>query len=96
VDWTFGTEELSSYSRFIPQVEKTPCLMMPAADAARLGLNEKDRVAVDFEGGTLEVGLSIMENMAPGVILLPRHRQLVWQKMKDIPARVPVERIRKI
>ena len=96
VDWTFGTEELSSYSRFIPQVEKTPCLMMPAADAARLGLNEKDRVVVDFEGGTLEVGLSIMENMAPGVILLPRHRQLVWQKMKDIPARVPVERIRKI
>ena len=96
VDWTFGTEELSGYSRFVQQVEKTPCLMMHAADAARLGLNDKDRVVVDFEGGTLEVGLSIMENMAPGVIILPRHRQLAWQKLKDIPARVPVERIKKI
>jgi len=96
VDWTFGTEELSSYSRFVQQVEKIPCLIMPAADAARLGLNDKDRVVVDFEAGTLEVGLSIMENMAPGVIILPRHRLLAWQKLKDIPARVPVERIRKI
>ena len=96
VDWTFGTEELSSYSRFIQQVEKTPFLMMPAADATRLGLNDKDRVVVDFEGGTLEVGLSVMENMAPGVIILPRHRQLAWQKLKDIPARILVERIRKI
>jgi anaerobic selenocysteine-containing dehydrogenase len=96
VDWTFGTEELSSYSRFIQQVEKTPFLMMPAADATRLGLNDKDRVVVDFEGGTLEVGLSVMENMAPGVIILPRHRQLAWQKLKDIPAMILVERIRKI
>ena len=96
VGWTFGTEELSGYSRFVQQVEQTPCLVMHAADAARLGLNDKNRVVVDLEGGTLEVGLSIMENMAPGVIILPRHRQLAWQKLKDIPARVPVERIRKI
>ena len=96
VDWTFGTEELSGYSRFVQQVEQTPCLMMHGEDAARLSLNDKDRVVVNLEGGTLEVGLSIVKNMASGVIILPRHRQLAWQKLKDLPARVPVERIRKI
>jgi NADH-quinone oxidoreductase subunit G len=96
VDWTFGTEELSSYSRFIQQVEKAPCLMMHGEDAARAGLSDKDRVVVNLEGGALEVRLSIVEDMAPGIIILPRHRQLAWQKLKDIPARVPVERIRKI
>jgi NADH-quinone oxidoreductase subunit G len=96
VDWTFGTEELSGYSRFIQQVEQPPCLMMHGEDAARLSLNDKDRVVVNLEGGTLEVGLSIVKNMASGVIILPRHRQLAWQKLKDISARVPVERIRKI
>jgi len=95
VDWTFGTEELSGYSRFVRQVEKEPCLMMHAKDAALVGLSDKDRAVVTFEGGALEVGLSIVENMAPGVIILPRHRQLAWQKLKEIPARIPVERVRK-
>jgi NADH-quinone oxidoreductase subunit G len=96
VDWTFGTEELSSYSQFIQPVEKIPCLLMHAEDAGRLGVNDKDRVVIHLDGGPLEVGLGIVENMSPGVIILPRHRQLAWQKMKDIPARIPVERIRKI
>ncbi len=96
VDWTFGTEELSGYSRFIQQVEKAPSLMMHASDAARLGLNDNDRIVVTLEGGPLEAGLSIVENMAPGVIILPRHRQLAWQKLKGFPAGVPVERIKKI
>jgi NADH-quinone oxidoreductase subunit G len=96
VDWTFGTEELSSYSRFIQQVEQPPCLLMHAQDADRLGLKHRDKVLVHLEGGRLEIELAVADNMAPGVIVLPRHRHISWQKLKDIPARIPVERIRKI
>jgi hypothetical protein len=96
VDWTFGTEELSSYSRFIRQVESPPYLMMHARDAARLGLKDQDKVSIDLDRGSLEVGLRTTDNMASGVMILPRHRQLAWQKLKEIPARVSVERIREI
>ena len=96
VDWTFGTEELSSYSPAIQQVEKPPCLMMHAKDADRLGLKPKDKVAVHLEGGRLEIELAVADNMAPGVMILPRHRQISWQKLKEIPMKVLVERIRKI
>ena len=34
-DWTFGTEELSTYSQYIQQVEKEPCLFMHPKDAMR-------------------------------------------------------------
>jgi NADH-quinone oxidoreductase subunit G len=95
VDWTFGTEELSAYSRFIQQVEKTPYLLMHGQDAARLGLKDQDKVIVHLDGGPLEVGLRVADNMARGVMILPRHRQLAWQKLKDVPTRIPIEQIRK-
>ena len=96
VDQTFGTEELSGYSRFVQQGENPPSLMMHAGDAARLGFTDQDKAIVNLDRGPLEVGVRTVDNMAPGVIILPRHRQLAWQKLKDIPARIPVERIRKI
>jgi anaerobic selenocysteine-containing dehydrogenase len=96
VEWTFGTEELASYSECIHQVEKNPVLFMHTQDATRLGLKHKGRVVVYFDGGPLEIELAVADNMALGVMVLPRHRQLAWQKLKDIPARVPVEWIRKI
>jgi anaerobic selenocysteine-containing dehydrogenase len=95
VDWTFGTEELSSYSGCIHQVEKNPVLLMHTRDAARLGLKHKDKVVVHFDGGPLEIELAVADNMASGVMVLPRHRQISWQKLKDIPAKIPVERIMK-
>jgi NADH-quinone oxidoreductase subunit G len=96
VEWTFGTEELASYSECIHQVEKNPVLFMHTQDATRLGLKHKGRVVVYFDGGPLEIELAVADNMALGVMVLPRHRQLAGQKLKDIPARVPVEWIRKI
>lgn len=96
VDWTFGTEELSGYSKYIRQVEMAPCLFMSAKDADRLNLNDKDRVVLSLDGGSLEVKLSVKENMARGIIILPRHRQLHWQKLKEFPVRVLVESIRKV
>ena len=95
VDWTFGTEELTGYSRFIREVEKSPCLFMQAKDAARLGLKDKDKVRISPDGGSLEVELAVAQNMAPGIMVLPRHRQLNWRIFKEMPVRIPVGSIQK-
>ena len=96
VDWTFGTEELSSYSRSLHEVEKTPCLYMNAMDAERLSLTNKDQVALSMDGAVIEVELCTMENMASGMLFLPRHRQLPWQRLPNLPISIPFERIKKI
>jgi NADH-quinone oxidoreductase subunit G len=95
VEWTFGTEELSGYSRTLQQIEKTPCLLIHPKEAKRADLNDKDRVTLQLDGGLLEIEVSVMENMASGIIILPRHRQLDWQKMKSFPMRIPLDRIKK-
>jgi NADH-quinone oxidoreductase subunit G len=93
VEWTFGTEELSGYSHTIQQVEKVPSLLMHPKDAASAGLKNKAKVTLHLDGGPLEIELSIKEDMASGVMILPRHRQLHWQKLKEYPVRVPLSRI---
>jgi NADH-quinone oxidoreductase subunit G len=96
VDWTFGTEELSSYSPFTRQAEKSPCLYLHTADAARLGLGGKDRVRIALDKGSLEVEISVAEKMASGVMILPRHREISWQVLAGSSARVALEKIKKI
>jgi NADH-quinone oxidoreductase subunit G len=95
VDQTFGTEELSNYSITIQNVEKAPCLFMHPKDAMRAGLRDKDRVTLQLDGGPLEMEVSVVENMASGVIVLPRHRQLPWQKVQELPARITFDQIEK-
>jgi NADH-quinone oxidoreductase subunit G len=95
VDWTFGTEELSSYSTYIEQVEKKPYLLMQTKDASAMGLKDKERCTLHLDGGLLELELQVIENMATGVIVLPRHRKLAWQKLKEGMTRIPRDRIRK-
>ena len=94
-DWTFGSEELSTYSKYIQQVEKGPCLFMHPIDASRAGLKDKERITLHLDRGPLVVELRVVDNMAPGVIIVPRHRQLQWQKMEGWPLKVGVDRIRK-
>jgi NADH-quinone oxidoreductase subunit G len=96
VDQTFGTEELSAYSHTIQQVEKAPRLCMHPRDAMRPGIKDKDRVVLQLDGGPLEIEVSIAENMAPGIMVLPRHRKLQWQKVKECPVKVPIERMKKL
>ncbi|UCG13560.1 MAG: NADH-quinone oxidoreductase subunit NuoG [Deltaproteobacteria bacterium] len=96
VDWTFGTEELSIYSPHLRQVEKEPCLSMHTSDAVRLGLSSGDKVAIRFDGGRVEASLCVAENMASGVIVMPRHRLLEWQKIKELPRIVRFEEIEKV
>ncbi len=83
VDLTFGTEELASYSKSIQQAEEPPRLLMHPEAAAKLGLNAGDRVALRLPGGELEIEMQVAANMSPGVLVLPRHRQLNWRLAPD-------------
>jgi NADH-quinone oxidoreductase subunit G len=94
VDWTFGTEELSTYSKFIQQVEKEPCLLMGTKDASTIGVKDNERITLPLDRGRLEMKLRIAD-MAPGVIVMPKHRQLDWQKIENWPVKVDLDQIRK-
>ena len=96
VDRTFGTEELSAYSPPIQEVEKPPRLTLQSRDAARLGLAPGDRVSLPLGEESLTLEVETVENMAPGVMLLPRHRQLNWQKFPEGPILVPLQNIQKV
>ena len=95
VDWTFGTEELSNYSDFVRKQGKGPCLTLPAEAGTRWGLQKGDRIRISLDSGSLEVTVDLAENMAAGVMVLPRHEQLDWQKTAAYPGRVSLDRIKK-
>jgi len=95
-DWTFGTEELSSFSPPLRKLERSPCASMHNNDAARLGLGLGDKVKIKLDEGDVEVDVRVEEDMAPGVIILPRHRLLEWQKMKSLPKFVSYEDVKKV
>jgi len=96
VDWTFGTEELSTYSRFIQQVEKEPCLFMSPKDASMIGVKDGERISLPLDKGRLEMTLGIVENIATGVIVMPKHRQLAWQKIEKWPVKIAVDQIKNV
>jgi NADH-quinone oxidoreductase subunit G len=96
VDWTFGTEELSSYSAHTREAEGSPYLALHPKDAARLGLSSGERVVLHLDGGPLKVDLRVRGDMAQGVLVLPRHRQLDWQKVPGLRVTLPANRIERI
>ncbi len=89
VDRTFGTEELAAYSPYIQKAEEAPRLLLHTKDAAKLGLAAGEQVILRLPGGPLTLELAVAENMAPGVMVLPRHRQLAWQKLPAGPVLLP-------
>jgi len=91
----FGTEELSRYSAFTKQAEMAPAALLHPEDAQRLGLSEGDRVSLSLEGGELVVGLCMAPTMAKGLMIIPRHRQLDWQKISRWPGKLMDAQIRK-
>ena len=88
VDWHFGTEELAGYSDCLRSAEEAPYLLMHPRDAARLGLASGDQVSLQLPGGSLAAKLKVADNMAPGVLVLPRHRQLQWRVLPETPLAV--------
>ncbi|NIQ88893.1 MAG: NADH-quinone oxidoreductase subunit NuoG [Deltaproteobacteria bacterium] len=96
VNWTFSTEELSQYSPPLMKLEKEPAVFIHVDDAARLGLSDSDRVTIVLDRGSLEVSVSVKENMASGIIVMPRHRLLEWQKIETLPKFVSYDDVRKV
>ena len=96
VDATFGTEELSDYSHIVRQAQKPPVLLMHAQDASRLDLPSGTTVSVTLPDGDLSLPLQVHANMASGVIVMPRHRQLNWHKLNGRPVMIPEAGLRKI
>jgi NADH-quinone oxidoreductase subunit G len=84
VDWTFGTEELSVRSPYLRQMEKEPCLFLSMKDSAQLGISDGDRITVRSEAGTIDVHAAVVENMASGILVLPRHHRLDWQHLETL------------
>ncbi|MGC8492742.1 MAG: NADH-quinone oxidoreductase subunit NuoG [Syntrophobacteraceae bacterium] len=96
VEWMFGTSEFSAWSDSLDAAVPAPFLSMNSKDAARAGLSDGDRVSVELEGGTFQIPVLLSERTAEGVLVVPRHHCLEWQKMKDFPTRIAGEKIKKI
>jgi len=96
VDWTFGTEELSSLSACLQELEPEPAVFMHVSEAARLNLSDGNRVAIETESGRLEVNLRVVENMAPGVLVIPRHRKLARRIFETGVSSISREKIKRV
>ena len=96
VDWTFGTEELSTYSRFATQGETSPKLFMHPDDADRLGFAHAEKVGLRADEQDVVFELALASNMAAGMIIAPRHRQVEWRKLKQWSMIVPDDHIHKV
>jgi NADH-quinone oxidoreductase subunit G len=81
VEWIFGTEELSSYSECLTDLEGSPGIFMCRTDAEKLNLTAGDRVVIELDRGTLEANIRVKDNMAAATLIIPRHKNLDWQKM---------------
>jgi NADH-quinone oxidoreductase subunit G len=95
VEMMYGTEELSTYSVPIRKMETTPQLWIYAKDAERLGLKKEDTIRLLLGGEEVNVKLCAIGNMAPGVMVLPRYRQLEWQKPGGLSVKALIEKIMK-
>ena len=96
VEQTFGTEELSAYSVCLQELAKTPFLCMHSTDAQQLNLKDGDQVVVELNGGAIEARLQVAENMASGILIIPRHPDLGWQKMSTGRNGIQPDQIRKL
>jgi NADH-quinone oxidoreductase subunit G len=96
VDRTFGTEELSAYSACLKDLEPTPGIFICRSDAEKLKLADGDRVSIELTGGTIAARLLVADHMAAGTLVMPRHKELDWQKMTAGQTWVRKNQIRKL
>ena len=96
VDQTFGTEVLSAFSEASCKLEPLPFVIMHPEDAAEAKVAEAKKIAIQLPGGILEAELLKKRNMARGILVLPRHRQLPWQKFTGFSQRIDFEAIKAV
>jgi NADH-quinone oxidoreductase subunit G len=95
-DLTFGSEALSAHSECLRELEPEPAVIMHTDDAKPVALNDGDPVSIQTESGKLEARLKVVENMAPGVLVVPRHRKLAWQIFKPGRPSIGRDQIKKV
>jgi hypothetical protein len=76
VEKTFGTEPLSALSPVLKEMAAEPVLHLHPVDAESIGISDGDAVVIETDAGTASVTVRIVDNMAPGVAVVPRHRDL--------------------
>jgi NADH-quinone oxidoreductase subunit G len=96
VEWTFGTEELSAHSACLKDLAGIPCIFMNRSDAQKLNLKDGDRLSIELDSGVIEVKLQAEDDMAAGALVIPRHKDLYWQKMNTGINFVRPDQIRKL
>jgi NADH-quinone oxidoreductase subunit G len=89
---TFGTEELSSYSACLEALQEKPFAGLHPRDAESLGVRAGDHIAVPAGASTVELAVSVFDDMAPGVMVVPRLRRLPWQAFAKFIRREDIRR----
>ncbi|HSM73221.1 MAG TPA: molybdopterin-dependent oxidoreductase, partial [Desulfobacterales bacterium] len=92
---TFGTEALSALSPPLQALEPPPRVVLCPQSAEALGLANGDRLVVNAAAGCFEATLEVCPQTAPGVLVVPRHRDLNWQLLGPSGTRVPLGHIRR-
>jgi len=96
VERTFGTEALAALSDCLTDLAGTPAVLMCPGDAAELNLADGDGVSIELDRGTIEAKLQVADDMAVGTLVIPRHKDLDWQKMGTGQTLVRKDQIRKV
>ena len=69
---------------------------MHTRDAKTFKLNAGDRVAIETDSGKLELALRVADNMATGILLVPRHHRLEWQIFGTGSVSISRDQIKKV
>jgi NADH-quinone oxidoreductase subunit G len=69
---------------------------MNRSDAQKLNLKDGDRLSIELDSGVIEVKLQAEDDMAAGALVIPRHKDLYWQKMNTGINFVRPDQIRKL
>ncbi len=87
---------LSARSECLRELEPEPAVMMHTSEAHNLGLVNGDSVSIQTASGNFEAKLKIVENMAAGVLVVPRHRKLSWQVFETGVSSIGRQQIQKV
>ncbi len=92
----FGSEPLSRRSDCLQELESAPRLGLHPEDAAALKLSAGQRVTVDCGRGVIAGEIEIVAEMARGVLLVPRNREINWLPAADGTLHIAANAIRPI
>jgi NADH-quinone oxidoreductase subunit G len=95
-DLTFGSEVLSAHSECLQELEPEPAVVMHTSEAHSLDLADGDLVSIKTESGNFTAILKVFENMATGVLVVPRHRKMTWQIFKSSEVSISRDQIKKV